>query len=144
MDTERILWESVSAFVGGVESELVILVGDTPRRLAQGAVNMRKWSPFFRAMRYRGGMKMHENNARLVMTKTMTAWIWRGAKKGGIGARFFFFPDREHDCCCSGKPGVLFQRVLDEHGMAQVLAIAGSLWTCPPNKLFIKAVSFNC
>ena len=63
VDTERILWESVSAFVGGVESERVILGGDTSHRLAQGAVNMRKWSPFFTARRCRGGMKMHENSA---------------------------------------------------------------------------------
>ena len=78
------------------------------------------------------------------MTKTTTAGIQRGAEEGSVGARFLFIPCREHDCCCMGKPGVLFQRVLEsEHGMAQVLAIAGSLWTRPPNKLFFRAVSFG-
>ena len=51
VDTERVLWESVSAIVGGVESERVISKGDTPHRLAQGAANMRKWGPFFSEQR---------------------------------------------------------------------------------------------
>ena len=53
----------VSIRFHGAQSEHVILEGDTPHRLAQGAVNMRKWSPFFTATRWRGGMKKHENSA---------------------------------------------------------------------------------